>query len=110
MIQNFGHLLKFKLSITVVFSAMIGYLLGFDQFNLQHFTYLILGGFLVWFLWVQVEPIGYWLVDLITAPMDPDSPIRLHLLDSVAQMRLLTMGLFLLLMLRFYPRGMIPER
>ena len=70
----------------------------------------ILGGFLVWFLWVQVEPIGYWLVDLITAPMDPDSPIRLHLLDSVAQMRLLTMGLFLLLMLRFYPRGLIPEK
>ena len=70
----------------------------------------ILGGFLVWFLWVQVEPIGYWLVDLITAPMDPQSPVRLHLLDSVAQMRLLTMGLFLLLMLRFYPRGMIPEK
>ena len=70
----------------------------------------ILGGFLVWFLWVQVEPIGYWLVDLITAPMDPQSPVKLHLLDSVAQMRLLTMGLFLLLMLRFYPRGMIPEK
>ena len=70
----------------------------------------ILGGFLVWFLWVQVEPIGYWLVDLITAPMDTESPVRLHLLDSVAQMRLLTMGLFLLLMLRFYPRGMIPEK
>jgi len=70
----------------------------------------ILGGFLVWFLWVQVEPIGYWLVDLITSPMDPESPVRLHLLDSVAQMRLLTMGLFLLLMLRFYPRGMIPEK
>ena len=70
----------------------------------------ILGGFLVWFLWVQVEPIGYWLVDLITAPMDSQSPFRLHLLDSVAQMRLLTMGLFLLLMLRFYPRGMIPEK
>ncbi len=70
----------------------------------------ILGGFLVWFLWVQVEPIGYWLVDLITTPMDPQSPVRLHLLDSVAQMRLLTMGLFLLLMLRFYPRGMIPEK
>ena len=70
----------------------------------------ILGGFLVWFLWVQVEPIGYWLVDLITAPMDPQSPVRLHLLDSVAQMRLLTMGLFLLLMVRFYPRGMIPEK
>jgi len=47
MIQYFGQLLKFKLSITVVFSAMIGYLLGFDQFNLQHFIYLISGGFLV---------------------------------------------------------------
>ena len=47
MIQYFGQLLKFKLSITVVFSAMIGYLLGFDQFNLQHFIYLIFGGFLV---------------------------------------------------------------
>ena len=70
----------------------------------------ILGGFLVWFLWVQVEPIGYWLVDLITALMDPESPVRLHLLDSVAQMRVLTMGLFLLLMLRFYLRGMIPEK
>ena len=47
MAQYFGKLLKFKLSITVVFSAMIGYLLGFDEFNLQHFIYLILGGFLV---------------------------------------------------------------
>ena len=43
----------------------------------------ILGGFLVWFLWVQVEPIGYWLIDLITAPMDPESPVRLHLLLSL---------------------------
>jgi len=45
--KYFGQLLKFKLSITVVFSAMTGYLLGFDQFNLQHFFYLIFGGFLV---------------------------------------------------------------
>jgi protoheme IX farnesyltransferase len=47
MLRYFGQLLKFKLSITVVFSAMTGYLLGFDQFNFQHFTYLIFGGFLV---------------------------------------------------------------
>jgi len=47
MVKYFGQLLKFKLSITVVFSAMVGYLLGFDQFNLQHFSYLIFGGFLV---------------------------------------------------------------
>ena len=47
MIIYFFQLLKFRLSITVVFSAMIGYLLGVGQFNLQQFTYLIFGGFLV---------------------------------------------------------------
>jgi len=47
MIKHFGQLLKFKLSITVVFSAMAGYMLGFDQFNLYHFIYLTVGGFLV---------------------------------------------------------------
>ena len=47
MLKYFGQLLKFKLSITVVFSAMTGYMLGFDQFSLQHFIYLTIGGFLV---------------------------------------------------------------
>ena len=47
MVKYFWQLLKFKLSITVVFSAMTGYLLGFDQFNLQDFSYLIFGGLLV---------------------------------------------------------------
>ena len=47
MIKYFGQLLKFKLSITVVFSAMIGYLLGFEYFNLYHFIYLTIGGMLV---------------------------------------------------------------
>ena len=47
MLKYFGQLLKFKLSITVVFSAMAGYLLGFDQFNIEHFIYLLIGGFLV---------------------------------------------------------------
>jgi branched-chain amino acid transport system permease protein len=70
----------------------------------------ILGGFLIWFLWVQVEPIGFWVMEIVTAPMAEDSAIRAHLLDSVAQMRLLTMGIFLLVMLRFNPRGLIPEK
>lgn len=70
----------------------------------------VLGGFLVWFLWVQVEPMGLWLMQVITAPMAEDSALRAHLLDSAAHMRLFTMGLFLLLMLRFSPRGLIPEK
>lgn len=70
----------------------------------------VLGGFLVWFLWVQVEPIGLWLMQVITAPMAEDSALRAHLIESAAHMRLLTMGLFLLLMLRFSPRGLLPEK
>ena len=70
----------------------------------------ILGGFLIWFLWVQVEPIGQWLMAVITAGMADGSALKSHLLDSVQHMRLLTMGLILLLMLRFAPRGLLPER
>lgn len=70
----------------------------------------VLGGFLIWFLWVQVEPLGQWLMNIITSGMAEDSALRLHLLDSVAHMRLFTMGLILLLVLRFSPRGLIPEK
>lgn len=70
----------------------------------------VLGGFLIWWLWIQVEPLGALLMQGITAGMDADSWLRAHLLDSVAHMRLLTMGLILLLVLRFSPRGLIPER
>ena len=47
MLKYFFQLLKFRLSITVVFSAMVGYLLGFDDFNGRDFIYLTIGGFLV---------------------------------------------------------------
>ena len=47
MLKYFFQLLKFRLSITVVFSAMVGYLLGFDDFNGIHFLFLTIGGFLV---------------------------------------------------------------
>ncbi len=70
----------------------------------------VLGGFLIWFFWVQVEPMGLWLMQVITAPLAEGSALKAHLLDSVAHMRLLTMGLILLLVLRFSPQGLIPER
>jgi branched-chain amino acid transport system permease protein len=40
----------------------------------------------------------------------PDGDLKDHLLDSAAHMRLLTMGLIMLLVLRFSPRGLIPEK
>ncbi|MDA8747699.1 branched-chain amino acid ABC transporter permease, partial [Litoreibacter sp.] len=70
----------------------------------------VLGGFLIWFLWVQVEPMGLALMNLITAGMTDGYWLKEHLLDSAAHMRLLTMGLVLLLVLRFSPRGLIPEK
>jgi branched-chain amino acid transport system permease protein len=70
----------------------------------------VLGGFLIWYLWIKVEPWGNGLMDLITSGMSDGSALKQHLLDSAAHMRLLTMGLILLLVLRFSPRGLIPER
>ena len=70
----------------------------------------VLGGFLIWFLWVMVEPYGLFLINFITSGMADGSWLKDHLLDSAAHMRLLTMGLILLLVLRFSPRGLIPER
>jgi branched-chain amino acid transport system permease protein len=70
----------------------------------------VLGGFLIWFLWVQAEPFGLWLMASLTATMPDGSALKAHLIESAAHMRLLTMGLILLFVLRFSPRGLIPER
>lgn len=70
----------------------------------------ILGGFLIWWLWIQVEPLGAALMQVLTFPLPDGSGLKEHLLDSVQHMRLLTMGLILLLVLRFSPRGLIPEK
>ena len=68
----------------------------------------VLGGFLIWFVWVEAEPAGLWLMDLLTAGLGETSPLRAHLLDSAPHMRLFVMGLILLLVLRFSPRGLLP--
>ncbi len=70
----------------------------------------ILGGFLIWWLWVMVEPMGSVLMNFVTYGMADGYWLKDHLLESVAHMRLLTMGLVLLLVLRFSPRGLIPEK
>ena len=70
----------------------------------------VLGAFLIWFLWVQVEPIGLWLMNVITTGMPDGSALKDHLINSAAHMRLFTMGLILLIVLRFSPRGLIPEK
>jgi len=70
----------------------------------------VLGGFVIWFFWIEAEPIGLWLMEVITSGLADESALKAHLIKSAAHMRLMTMGLILLLVLRFTPRGLIPEK
>jgi len=45
--KYYSQLLKLRLSLTVVISASAGYLIGVENFVLQEFILLVLGGFLV---------------------------------------------------------------
>ena len=57
----------------------------------------VIGGFIIWFFWIEAEPIGLALMNLITSGMSQESALRNHLLENAAHMRLMTMGLVLLL-------------
>ena len=70
----------------------------------------ILGGFIIWFFWVEVEYIGLFLMDILTSGFSDDNAFRNHMLNSAAYMRYLTLGLILVLVLRFNPKGLIPEK
>tara|TARA_B100001250_G_scaffold55980_1_gene43265 strand:+ start:632 stop:1942 length:1311 start_codon:yes stop_codon:yes gene_type:complete len=69
----------------------------------------IIGGFIVWLLWVEAEPIGLYIVELITSPLNESNPLRIQLFNNAAHMRYIMMGLLLLLVLRFSPKGIFPE-
>ena len=69
----------------------------------------VLGGFLVWFVWIEAEPVGLWLIDNATAWLGGDNAIRLHLMNGAQHMRLFLMGLVLLLVMRFSPGGILPK-
>ena len=70
----------------------------------------IYGGFVIWFAWIEAAPITTFIINQLTAGLDPTNTLRLHLLDSVPYFRYLLMGLILLLILRYRPKGIIPEK
>ncbi len=67
------------------------------------------GGVLIWYLWIKAETFGPEVMAFVTAFL-ADGALKDHLVDSAAHMRLLFMGLALLLVLRFSPRGLLPEK
>ncbi|WP_347266526.1 branched-chain amino acid ABC transporter permease [Paracoccus sp. (in: a-proteobacteria)] len=123
------------LQIFVIGSAVIGFagammvtldgLLAPNSFNPLRYTFLIwvmvivggsgnnwgsvLGSILIWFLWIKAEVWGPELMRLITLPL-PEGGLREHLLGSAPHMRFIALGLVLLLVLRFAPRGLLPEK
>jgi branched-chain amino acid transport system permease protein len=70
----------------------------------------ILGGFAVWFLWIESAPIGLYLVNLTTAGLDDTHALKVHLIESVPYFRFLMMGIGLLLIMRYRPKGILPEK
>jgi branched-chain amino acid transport system permease protein len=129
------HVTKRHLQVFILGSAVIGIagamLTTLDgqftpgTYNPLRFTFLIwvmvivggsgnnwgsvLGGFLIWFVWVEAEPVGQWLMSTLTAGMAEDNVLRQHLVESASHMRMIFMGVLLLVVLRFSPKGLLPE-
>ena len=70
----------------------------------------ILGGFIVWFVWIEAAPLAEFLIHFFTSGVDATNPLKKHLLDSVPYFRYLIMGLGLLIIMRYKPDGILPEK
>src|SRR5690606_29054061 len=68
----------------------------------------ILGGILIGWLHLAADSLGPQIMGWLTSGL-PAGPLKTQLAESAAHMRLLTLGVILLLVLRFAPRGLIPE-
>ena len=70
----------------------------------------ILGGFVVWFLWVEAAPIALFFINLFTSHLPETNEIKVHLINSAPYFRFLLVGIGLLFIMRFRPQGLIPEK
>jgi branched-chain amino acid transport system permease protein len=70
----------------------------------------VLGGFAVWFLWIEAAPIALFVINLFTSGLAETNAFKLHLIESVPYFRFLMMGVGLLLIMRYRPKGILPEK
>ncbi len=70
----------------------------------------ILGGFAVWFLWVEAAPIALFLINIFTSHLPETNEIKIHLINSAPYFRFLMVGLGLLIIMRYRPKGILPEK
>ena len=70
----------------------------------------VLGAFITWFTWIEAEPVALWAVENLNSLLSEENPLRQHFIDVAPHLRMVVMGLILILVLRFRPEGILPER
>jgi len=70
----------------------------------------ILGGFAVWFVWIEAAPISLYLINYLTSGLETTNSFKIHLIESIPYFRYLMMGTGLLLIMRYKPKGILPEK
>ena len=70
----------------------------------------ILGGFVFWFIWVQAGPMALFLINFFTAHLPETNMIKVHLIESAPYFRFLMIGIGLLVIMRYRPQGILPEK
>ena len=70
----------------------------------------ILGGFVVWFLWVQAAPMSLFLINFLTVYLPETNELKIHLINSAPYFRFLIIGIGLLVIMRYRPQGILPEK
>ena len=93
-------MLGYPINVAIGSSAAIGFLIS------------LIGaiGFAVWFLWIEAAPAALYIINFLTSGLEETNAFRLHLINSIPYFRLLVMGTALLLVMRYRPKGILPEK
>jgi len=70
----------------------------------------VLGAFIIWFIWIQAGPMGLWVVEMLGNNIQEGGVFLEFIEDRVHYLRLVFMGTILLLIMRFSPGGILPEK
>jgi len=70
----------------------------------------VLGAFIMWFIWIQSGPMGLWAVEMLGNYVQEGNSSLEFIEDRVHYLRLVFMGTILLLIMRFSPGGILPEK